>query len=266
VVNGQPYTIRVNLESTACPFTPGLMVFGSLTPWRGEWYWSGEQRTWEDMPESEEPKLRQQMLEQSSTIAYRFCPAEAAKAREFNREHLAKFIAHYGGDLTMFPDGSVFAAAEQQRLEAEWSVADPEKVAQVMQAHGLPHARPRLQFPPEFLKHDRGIGAFFNPEEGAEYLLQFNHVQSGLAKKGVGLNEDELHALQGLITSEGTSAAFVRRLVADHGAESIVEAFLLRDGPPNLALDFLLRRYKSHFYRTRYPTLSLRQGDASQAI
>ena len=32
VVNGQLYTIRVNMESTACPFPPGLMVFGSLTP------------------------------------------------------------------------------------------------------------------------------------------------------------------------------------------------------------------------------------------
>ena len=150
------------------------------------------------------------------------------------------------------------AAAEQRRLEAEWSAQDPEKIAQVMQAHGLPHARPRMQFPPEFLKHDQGIGAFFNPEEGAEYLLRFNHVRSGLAKKGVGLNEDELRALHGLITSADTSPAFVHRLVADYGAQSIAEAFLLRDAPPDLALDFLLRRYKGHFYRPRHPTLSLR--------
>jgi hypothetical protein len=258
VVNGQPYTIRMNAESAACPFKPGLMVFGGLTPWRGEWYWSGEQKMWDTMPESAEPNLRKEMLEGSSAIAYRYCAAEAAKAREFTREHRAKFVAHYGGDLTMFPDGLTLAAAEQRRMEAEWAATDPQKVAQSMQAQGLPHPRPRMSFPPEFLKHDQGIGAFFNPEEGIEFLLLFNQVRSGLEKKGVGLNEDELRALQGLITGEAISPAFVRRLVAEHGVDSIAEAFLLRDAPSDLALDFLLRRYKGHFYRTRYPTLSLR--------
>lgn len=60
--------------------------------------------------------------------------------------------------------------------------------------------------------------------------------------------------------------AFVRRLVADHGVESIVEAFLMRDAPSSLALDFLFRRHKGHFYRKRYPSLSLRREDASQAL
>jgi len=143
-------------------------------------------------------------------------------------------------------------------MAAEWAAADPEKVAQSMKQHDLSHPGPRMSFPPEFLKHDQGIGAFFNPEEGVEYLLWFNHIRSGLEKKGVGLKEDELLALNGLITSEAISPAFVRRLVAEHGAASIAEAFLLRDVPSELALNFLLRRHKGHFYRTRYPTLSLR--------
>jgi hypothetical protein len=266
VVNEQPYTIRMNMDMAACSFRPGLMVWGALTPWRGEWYWSGEQKTWKDLPESEELKLRKEMIEHRSAIAYRYCPTEAATVREFTSEQSARFIAHYGRDLITFPDGLALAVAEQRRMEAEWRAADLGKVAQTMQAHGLKHPRPRMTFPPDFLNHDQGIGAFFNPEEGVEYMLRFNHVLSALGKKGVGLNEDELQALQGLMTSEACSPAFVRRLVADQGAESIAEAFLMRDVPSGFALDFLLRRHKGHFYRKRYPSLSLRRGDASQAL
>ena len=264
VVNGQPYTIRMNMDLAACPFKPGLMVFGALTPWRGEWYWSGEQKTWPDLPESEESKLRKEMIEHSSAIVYRYCPAEAAKAREFTGNHHARFVAHYGSDLMTYPDGLALAAAEQRRMEAEWRRVDAEKVAQTMRAHGLQHPRPRMTFPSEFLNHDQGIGAFFNPEEGIEYMLKFNHVLSALGKRGVGLNEDELQALQGLMASEAISPAFVRRLVADHGAESIAAGFLMRDVPSDLALDFLLRLNKGHFYRKRYPSLSLRREEVPQ--
>src|SRR5579872_1663311 len=52
LVNGRPYVIRMNTGQ--CPFTPGMVVYGALTPWRGEWYWSGEQRVFRDMPEAEE--------------------------------------------------------------------------------------------------------------------------------------------------------------------------------------------------------------------
>jgi len=263
VVNGQPYTIRVNMDVAACPFEPGLMVFGALTPWRGEWYWSGEQKTLTALPESEESKLRKEMIEHSSALVYRCCPAEAAKAREFNDNHHANFIACYGGDLVTFPDGLALAAAEQRRMEAEWRTADPETVAETMRAHGLQHPRPRMTFPPEFLNHDQGIAMFFNPEEGIEHLLKFNHVLSALGKRGVGLNEDEFQALRGLMTSEAISPAFVRRLVADHGVESIASTFLIRDVPPDLALDFLLRRHKGHFYRKRYPSLSLRRKEVA---
>jgi hypothetical protein len=120
-----------------------------------------------------------------------------------------------------------------------------------------------MTYPPEFLSHDQGIGAFFNPEEGVEYLLRFNHILSALGKRGVGLNEDDRQVLQGLMTSEVISPAFVRRLVADGGGESVAEAFLVRDIPADRALDFLLRRHKGHFYRKRYPSLSLRREDVS---
>jgi hypothetical protein len=254
VVNGQPYTIRMNMAR--CPFTPGMVVYGALTPWRGEWYWSGEQKTFGKMPEKEEASIRKEMLEHSSSIAYRYCPEEAAKALELTVKNHAKFLAYYGGDLVVFPDGLTLAAAEQKRMAAEWREADPAAAAQVMQAHGLEHPRPRMTFPPEFLKHDQGIGAFFNPHEGQEYLLHFNQMLSGLRKKGAGLTDEEADALRHLMTDAAISPAFVRRLASEHGAESLAEAFLIRN-TPGFALEFLLRRHKGHFYRKRYPTLSL---------
>jgi hypothetical protein len=45
-------------------------------------------------------------------------------------------------------------------------------------------------------------------------------------------------------------------VATEHGAESIAESFLLRDGPSELVLEFLLRRYKGPFFRKRYPSLA----------
>lgn len=260
LVNGQSYSIRMNTDH--CPFSPGTVVYGAVTPWRSEWYWSGQQKVFSNVPEHEEANLRKEMLERSSSIAYRYCPAEAAKALAMTRENHAKFVAHYGGDFTVFLDGLALAAAEQKRMEGEWRRADPEAIAAVMREQGLQHPRPRMTFPQEFLKHDQRIAAFSNPDEGAEYLLRYNHVLSGLRKKGVDLTNEESDALRRVLTDPAISPAFVRRLTGEHGAESLAEAFLIRNGQVELTLAFLLRRHKGQFYRKRYPALSLVQGAA----
>jgi hypothetical protein len=257
VVNGKPYAIRMNMAN--CPFEPGLMVYGAVTPWRGEWYWSGTQETFEGMPEEQEIRIRKDILETAPVVAYRYCPEEAARAQALTRELHAKFVAYYGDDLVTFPDGLALAAAEQKRMESAWAAASPERVTKLVQERGLDPPRPKMTFPPEFLNHDQGIGAFSNGPEGVEFKLCFNHVISGLRKKGEGLTEEELKAVGSLMTTAVVSPAFVRRLVADHGAESIAETFLLRAAEPELALEFLLRRHKGQFYRKRYPSVSLLQ-------
>ncbi len=185
---------------------------------------------------------------------------------ELTRENHAKFNARHGGDLVVYPDGLTLAAAEQRSLEAAWRGADPDTVARVMREHGLQHPRPRMIFPPEFLNHDQGIAAFSNPDEGQKYLPRFNQMLSGLRKKkGAGLTDEEMDALRHLMTDAAISPAFVRGLTSEHGAESLAEAFLIRNAPPELALEFLLRRHKGQFYRKRSPTLSLAQGTAEPA-
>lgn len=262
LVNRQPYTVRMNVPN--CPFQSGMVVYGSLTPWRGEWYWSGEQRPYENVPEHEDANLRREMLEgRSCGIAYRYCPAEAAQARKANRKHYDEFVAYFGGDLAVYPDGLALAAAEQKRLEALWRAADQEHVRQSMRERGLTKPRPPMRFSREFLDHDQGIGAFYNPDEGQEIMLKFNHLLSGLRKQGTGLSDVEQSALEHFVTDAAISPAFVRRLVREHGAAALLEVFQLRRLPPDLALEFLLRCYKGRFYRNRYPSLSITQNGES---
>ena len=47
--------------------------------------------------------------------------------------------------------------------------------------------------------------------------------------------------------SRSVSPGFVRRLVEEHGSESIVAAFLLDKQNADYTLEYLLRRYKGQF-------------------
>ena len=163
----------------------------------------------------------------------------------------------------MYPDGLTLAAAEQKRLETLWRTADQEHVRRIVHERGLERPRPPMRFPREFLDHDQGIGAFYNPEEDQEFMLSFNHVLSGLHKQGDGLSDLEWNALRHFVTDRCISPAFVHRLVRERGAASLLELFHLRDLPPDRALRFLLRCLNGRFYRNRYPSLSLVQGGGS---
>lgn len=254
-VNGECYTVSTDMAG--CPFEPGLVVFGSLTPWRNEWYWSGEQRIFRDLPEAEDAMLRKRMLEMSPAIAYRYCPAEAAQARASILRLHAEFVAYHGDDLAVFPDGLALASAEQKRLEARWQAADQEDVRRIRNERGLTQSRPQMQFPRSILDHDQGIGMFFNPDEGQDHMLGFKHVMSGMRKQGDGLSGTERLVLRNLVTSQNISLAFVERLIREYGAESLLETFHLRSLPPERTLAFLLRCHKGRFFRNRYPLLAL---------
>jgi hypothetical protein len=88
-------------------------------------------------------------------------------------------------------------------------------------------------------------------------MTGFNEVVSGLKKRGQDLTEDETEAIRALIDSDAISPDFVLRLVKEYGDESIAAAFLIYNTPDQTCLDYLLRRYKGHFYRNRYPQITL---------
>lgn len=49
----------------------------------------------------------------------------------------------------------------------------------------------------------------------------------------------------------------MKRMVEEYGEESISWAWKLKADSPDYTLDYLLRRYKGHFFRKRYPALSV---------
>jgi hypothetical protein len=114
-----------------------------------------------------------------------------------------------------------------------------------------------MGFPDELLESANGVAVFFNPEEGHEIMVEFNDVVSGLKKRGRDLTEDEEWALRGIVESPAISPAFIQRLAAEYGDESIAAAYLVRPPHDRTCLAYLLRRYKGVFYRRRYPAVTL---------
>ena len=139
-------------------------------------------------------------------------------------------------------------------------------VEDVMKRHGLRNPWPRLQFPNAFLKHRDGIGAFFNPDEGEEYMLSFNQLRSAFRKQDASLTDDEAESVRALIENETISPAFVQRLVREHGCGAIGRSYLIRGFQQTPHLARLLRRFKGKFYRTRYPTIAFSQGIVAETV
>ena len=179
------------------------------------------------------------------------------KAREITHIQHRNFVEHHGSDFVEFSDGLSMDAAEQARMRRQWETAPKDKVDQALQAAGKETWDTDMQYPPEVLHHTGGIALFSHPQEGIEIAVNFHDMKSGLEKRGAGLTEREMKALHGLMTDQVLSPAFVRLLVKRHGAESLIAFYHLHRQPPDLALDFLLRRHKGAHFRPRYPSISL---------
>ena len=258
LVNEQEHLIR--LGRSRCPFQIGNVVLGSLVPWRGEWYWSGAQQVWDKLEKDAVRLLVRGVLEKSSAVAYRYRPDLAERARRRARAHHEEFLQHCGDDLRHYPDG-LSLAADMQKLYTGQYQREPKQLRnKVLKRHGLSRPQPSMQFPPEFLDHDQGIGAFSNPDEGQEYMQEFDHVVSGMGKRGQGLTEEESASIRGLVECTAVSPAFVHRVGRDCGHQSIGSVFLIEDFADG-DLQYLLRRHKGHFYRRRYAAISFTSGD-----
>jgi hypothetical protein len=120
-----------------------------------------------------------------------------------------------------------------------------------------------MKYPDDLLNHEDGIGAFFNPAEGEEFMLRFHHLLAAFRKQGEDLTDDEGETVRGFVESSNISPAFVRRVVRDHGSAAIGRAYLIKDFQETPDMEYLLRRAKGPFYRNRYPTISFVGGEES---
>jgi hypothetical protein len=256
VINDQPYRIRIDMKRN--PFRRGQMIFGSLVPWHGEWYWSGEQRLVGDASKVDADDLKRKMKRQSSAIVCRYSKDYEALVRERMSAIYKEMLAfHDGKDLVVYPDGLSMAADWQKEVRWQWEQRPQQEVDEIVRKHGLKEGRPDIKIPQDLLDEKDGLGVFLNPDEGKEIMTHFTTLVAGLGKKGEGLTGDEADALRGLVESPSVSPKFVRRVLEEHGDESVKEAFVLRGDLPGYWLDYLLRSRKGHYYRKCYPTLSV---------
>ncbi len=254
-INDQQYRIRVNMKNH--PFTPGLLVIGSLTPWRGEWYWSGEQRPINKSSPKLIDDLKNTMRRQSPNLVYRYDREYEAKARERMAELHALSLAFYGRNLIVYPNGLSMAADWQKELRQNWASKPPEAIQEAIQRHGLKNGRPNISIPQDLLESKSGLGVFLNPDSGKEIMENFDCVQAGFRHKGIGLNENEKDAIRGFVCSSTISPGFVRRMVEEYGDNSIKSSFCLDEMAESYWLDYLMRCYKGSFFRKCYPAISL---------
>jgi hypothetical protein len=254
LINGQMY--RVRADDLGDTFKPGMVVSGSLVPWDGAWYWSGQQSLYKEVSPEELEEVRQTFYQKMSNVVYRYDKERLQQARESVEIHHRAFIKYFGDDLAIFADGRSMATEMQayyRRINDERLAEMPEELRAKYEP---PPEVPKPSYPADILDSN-GVGVFFNPGEGTELMIRFNDVISSLEKRGQDLSEDDREAIYGVITSEVISPAFVQRLVKEYGAESIAAAYLIDDWADEIFLPYLLRRYKGGYFRNRYPNLSI---------
>ncbi|MBI4624786.1 MAG: hypothetical protein HY736_16410, partial [Verrucomicrobia bacterium] len=226
LINDQPYSVRMEIPRERCPFVPGLMVFGSLVPWRGEWYWSGGQKTYPQVP-PDFSAIKRSMVEKNASIVYRYRPDLAERARQSAARHHADFVRFYGSDFAVFADGLTAAAAQQrhwrEQVEAKMGADTPAFLAK----HGLDRTGPKLSWPKKLIECRRGVAVFYHEGEGVEMMADFDVLRSALGKSHEALSVDEADTLQAFVESSAISPAFVQRVIREHGSAGIAALYYL---------------------------------------
>ncbi len=183
LISGGTYQVRMNLERN--PFPQGSYVLGSLVPWDGQWYWSGQQKTFKELSAKEIDGLKEG-YRKLPNIYYRYSPKDLEKARALVREQYEGFVARHGQDWVVYPDGLAMAADWQKAAQEKFEALPPAERKAFLKRHGMKQYKPSFSLPPDLLEAEGGIGVYFNPEEGQEIALAFDDVRSGLAKRGAG--------------------------------------------------------------------------------
>lgn len=222
-------------------------ILGNLVMWNGEWYWSGEQHGYAKLTKKQVQQFKDDFMISMPNVVYRSCDDLAKKARDIVQMHYDEFVKYHGSDLILYSDAHTLINDLQKQIRVM-----NEETSLVQGAFET-----LVENSDAFDEMVNGIAVYFNPDEGQEMMEDFNEVISALNKKGVDLTDDEEDSLRALIFNGVISPNFVHRIVREYGSQSLAAAFFIDDTRNDLFLDYLLRKYKGHFYRKRYPTISL---------
>ncbi len=254
IVNGQRYTIMFGGGKN--PFQINHCVFGRLVFYNGYWYWSGQQKNFGELSKEQEYDIKQNFLKTAALITYRYDDKLALKAREMVKKRCNEFVEYFENDLAIFSDGLSMASELQKRDRKQFDALPEKKRSAILKKHKLQNPFPSFSLPQDLLEDDSGVAVFFNPDEGEEIMRNFNNVKNGFEKKGENLNLDEQDAIRIFMESEAICPKFIQRMTDDYGDESILSSYLMSGNEDGKCLDYLLRRFKGHFYRKRYPEIS----------
>ncbi len=255
IVNNQEYVI--NTGEFTNQFEESNVVLGSLIPWNKEWYWSGNQSKYKTLPDEAIQDIKKDFLNKPVVI-YRYCKDLLQKAIEMNNVQFVRFTDYYNDDIAVFPDGLSMAASEQKRSKSIFKkYLSKKEQKKFLKKHNLKKGAPYYTYPEELINESEGIALFYNSDEGIEIAVFFDYILNAFKKRGKDLTDDETESIRGFVTAYNLSPNFVKRIIKDYGEESILKAFMIENGDIN-AVDYLLRKYKGHFYRNRYPTLTVR--------
>ena len=246
LINNEPYRIREGAPSNPRKnfMRPNMIIHGSLTPWRGEWYWSGLTRDFTPLSADDLADVIKN-IKQTTRFVARYWKEREELVRQRGVEHYQQSLKFYGTDLIEFPNGKVYQREETKRLLAH--------AKSVGRAGHLPNMR----FHKDILACNNGIAMFIDPVEGQEMMSDFNDVKTGLKKNGKGLTRDEGMVIRGLLYSDSACPAFVHRVLKEYGGEeSVKSAFFWKTEEPYW-LDYLMRCHKGEYYRRRFPSIDI---------
>jgi hypothetical protein len=141
LINDQIYQVR--MEDPGAAFNKGQVVAGSLLPWDGDWYWSGRQSVYDDLPAETIREIKQTFFHRMPAIAYRYCKQQAQAAGETIDRQRREFVEYHGDDLAIYPDGRSMAADMQNlyRLHNEAICGKPGHPARRMLLRSKPLLR-----------------------------------------------------------------------------------------------------------------------------
>ena len=255
IVNNQEYII--NTGEFTSQFKKSNVILSSLIPWNGEWYWSGTQSKYKTLPKKAIEDIKKDFLNKP-VIIYRYCKDLLQKAIEMNKVQFERFADYYNDDIAVFPDGLSMAASEQKRSKSIFKkYLSKKKQKDFLKKHNLKKGAPHYIYPEELINESEGVALFYNSDEGIEIAVYFDSILNAFKKRGKDLTDDETESIMGFVKAYNLSPNFVKRMIKDYGEESILKAFMIDNDSKN-AVDYLLRKYKGHFYRNRYPTLTVR--------
>lgn len=250
LVNGQIYSILSDGDDSM--FKKEDVVFGGIVPYGDYFVWSGVQKTFGKVSDAKMKLELNDFIHRASSVVYRYDKTLLEKANNVLNTNYNEFKDYFNSDLIVFKDGKSMSKALNESEQSKYDRLSKGHTKKPVSNRSIP----KINLPSHILNAKQGVALYFNPKEGMEIMPYYDDLISAFSKKGENLTLDEQECITGFIESDSTSPEFVMKLVEEYGERSIAEVYLFN--PSLSCVDYLLHKYKGHYFRNRYPNISLK--------